>query len=232
MTQNTDLNDLDQAALDDAMKDMDDVLVEEAAAEEDIEDAEIHAFYGNQDATPENNETTNTASNADAHAVLTALQAENIELKDKVLRALAEAENTRRRAEKDKDDTRKFAISNFAKSLLPVLDNFRRALDSVTEEQKQENETLGNLMIGIEATERELLKAFEQNKIEKINPVGQQFDPNFHEVMFEMDAAGQEPGTVMQVIETGYKINERLLRPARVGIAKGEAVASRVDTVA
>lgn len=230
MTQNTDLNDLDQAALDDAMKDMEDVLVEESEAEEHVEDAEIHAFYGNQGA--ENAENTDTPSNADAHAVLTALQAENIELKDKVLRALAEAENTRRRAEKDKEDTRKFSISNFAKSLLPVLDNFRRALDSVTEEQKQENEVLSNLMIGIEATERELLKAFEQNKIEKIEPVGQQFDPNVHEVLFEMDAAGQEPGTVMQVVETGYKINDRLLRPARVGIAKGDATTSSVDTVA
>lgn len=138
------------------------------------------------------------------------------EMKDKMLRALAEAENTRRRAEKDRQDTAKFSVSQFARALLTVADNLRRALNAIPADQREGNA----IYEGVAATERELLRTFENNGIKKIDPEGQKFDPNLHEVMFEMPSADKEPGTVMQVIDAGYMIHERLLRPARVGVAK------------
>lgn len=166
-------------------------------------------------------------------ARIQSLEEELASMKDKALRAMAEAENTRRRAEKDREDASKYAIASFAKNLLPVADNFRRAIDAVPEDLKQDNDVIKNLMAGIEATERELQKAFALSKIEIVNPMGEIFDPNFHEVLFEMPAPGQKPGTVMQVVEVGYKIHDRILRPARVGVAKGDgSEAHEVDTVA
>lgn len=141
---------------------------------------------------------------------------------DKMLRAMAEAENTRRRAEKDRQDTAKFSVSSFARDLLSVADNLRRALDSVPADQRAGNK----IYEGVEATERELLRAFEKNSITKIEPLGQKFDPNLHEVIFEIPSADKEPGTVMQVVQPGYLIHERLLRPARVGVAKGADMAA------
>lgn len=152
--------------------------------------------------------------------IIAALQTEIDTLKDRSLRAVAEAENTRRRAEKDVADAKKYGAANFAKSLLSVADNLRRAIDAVPEELKTENEAVKNLTVGVEATERELIKAFEQIGIKQLNPLGEIFDPNFHEVMFEMEAAGQTAGTILQVIEVGYQIHDRILRPARVGVAK------------
>ena len=166
---------------------------------------------------------TDETSNVDVSALNTkikALEEEVAQLKDRSLRALAEAENTRRRAEKDMADAQKFGIANFAKSLVGVADNLRRAVDAVPEELKKEHKAVENMVVGVEATERELLKSFEMAGIAKIDPQGEIFDPNFHEVMFEVEAAGQEPGTVMQVVEVGYKIHDRILRPARVGVAK------------
>lgn len=144
------------------------------------------------------------------------LRKSETDMKDKMLRALAEAENTRRRAEKDRQDTAKFSVSTFAKALLPVADNLRRALDAVPMDQRTGNA----IYDGVAATERELLRALESNGIKKIEPLGQKFDPNMHEVMFEIPSGDKEPGTILQVIEAGYVIHERLLRPARVGVAK------------
>ncbi len=151
---------------------------------------------------------------------IVSLESELADMKDKALRALADADNTRRRAEIDKADATKFGVSSFAKNLLSVADNLRRAIDEIPADLLQQNDTVKNLMTGIEATERELLRAFETQKIEKIDPMGEKFDPNLHEVLFEMEAAGQEAGTVLQVVEVGYKIHDRLLRPARVGVSK------------
>lgn len=136
---------------------------------------------------------------------------------DKMLRALAEAENTRRRSEKDRTDTAKFAVSGFAKDLLSVADNLRRALDAIPADQREGNA----LYDGVAATERELLRAFEKNSIVKIEPLHEKFDPNRHEVIFEIPSADKEAGTILQVAQPGYMIHERLLRPARVGVAKG-----------
>lgn len=141
---------------------------------------------------------------------------------DRALRALAESENTRRRLEKEKADASKFAAAGFARDLLSVADNLRRAIDAIPETARAENDMLKNIIVGIEATEREMLGAFARNGIRKIEPMDQPFDPNFHEVMFEAAVPGKMPGTVVQILEPGYVLHERLLRPARVGVAKGD----------
>lgn len=155
--------------------------------------------------------------------VIEKLRAELNDTKDQMMRALAEAENTRTRAKKDREDASKFAISGFAGDLLSVSDNLRRALDAVPEDLIEADVRVKNLLDGIEATERELIRTFEKNGIEKVAPeAGQPFDANFHEVMFEAPGTGQPAGAIIEVIETGYVLNGRLLRPARVGVAKDE----------
>lgn len=151
-----------------------------------------------------------------------ALAAENADLKDKLLRALAETENVRRRAEEEKAKTAKFAISGFARELLAVADNLRRALDSLPEEQRAD-EALSSFLTGIEMTERELMNAFEKHGIRAVNPMGEKFDHNLHQAMFEVETEDDAPGTVVQVVQTGYVLNDRLLRPALVGVAKKPA---------
>lgn len=164
-------------------------------------------------------------------ALAAQLREENARLKDQMLRALAEAENTRRRAERDREDTAKFAISKFARDLLNVADNLRRALDSVPADAAGDNAALGTLVEGVAATERELLGAFEKHGIARIDPTDQPFDPNYHQAMFEVPDSGKVPGTVAQVMAPGYVLHGRLLRPALVGVAAGEPP-QKVDTTA
>jgi molecular chaperone GrpE len=159
---------------------------------------------------------------AESAARIEALQAELAQMKDQALRALADAENARKRAVKEREDAGKYAIASFAKDLVSVADNLRRALEAIPAEAMGTDPHLKNLNDGVEATERDLLKSFEKNGIKKLNPVGEIFNPNFHEVMFESPGSGKPPGTIVQVIETGYMLNDRLLRPARVGVAKDE----------
>lgn len=152
------------------------------------------------------------------------------EMTDRMLRAVAEAENTRKRLEKERMDTARFAVSSFARDLLSVSDNLRRALNAIPPEMRDKSPELKSIYTGVEATERELQRIFEANGIRKVDPMDQKFDPNLHEVIFETDVTGKAPGTVIQVVEQGYTIHDRLLRPARVGIAKGGAdPAARVD---
>lgn len=153
---------------------------------------------------------------------LEALREELAVTKDQAVRALAEAENTRQRAKKEREDASKFAISGFARDLLDVADNLRRALEAVPDDLIEADIRVKNLLDGIEGTERQLLRSFEKNGIKKTDPLDEQFDPNFHEVMFEGPAEGKPAGTVIQVLEPGYVINDRILRPARVGVAKDE----------
>lgn len=157
------------------------------------------------------------------------LQAKLAEANDKTLRALAEVENIRRRSERERQDTAKFAVAGFARDLLSVADNLRRALQAIPEDQRTQNEALQQIFTGVEATERELLRSFEKNGIKKIEPLDERFDPNLHEVMFEAEISGKQPGTVIQILEPGYVIHERLLRPARVGVAKGDTAANTLD---
>ncbi len=159
------------------------------------------------------------------------LEAEVARLKDHMLRALAETENVRKRAAKDREDAMKFAVTGFARDLLEIADNFRRALDSVPADARAGgDDLLKNLLDGIEATERSMLRTFEKHGIKKLDPMDQPFDPNFHEVMFEAPIPGKAAGTVFQVMEPGYTLNERLLRPARVGVAAGEVADSKGKT--
>lgn len=167
----------------------------------------------------------------DYPAVVGALQDEIAKLKDQAMRALAEAENTRRRAERDREDASKYAITNFARDLVSVADNFLRALAAVPEDLKGTDPRIDNLLGGIEATERELQKVFERFGIRKIDPQGEAFNANYHDVMFEVPNTGKSAGTIMQVVEVGYTIHDRLLRPARVGVAKADPAQPPTHTV-
>lgn len=148
------------------------------------------------------------------------LEAEAAELKDQLLRAVAEAENVRRRAAKEKLDASKFAISSLARDLLAVPDTLDRALASIGEDIRGQ-EGVASLIEGMELTQRQLLGVFERHGVKPINPMGEKFDPNFHQAMFEAPDTGQPDGTIVQILQAGYVIGDRLLRPAMVGVAKG-----------
>jgi len=149
------------------------------------------------------------------------LEAETADLRDKLLRALAETENVRRRAERDKTEATKYAIANFARDVVGVADNLRRALESIDADSRAQNEDLENIAVGIEMTEREMLAAFERYEITAIDALDKKFDHNLHEAMFEVEDTEKPAGTVVQVLQTGYLLRDRLLRPAKVGVAKG-----------
>lgn len=157
----------------------------------------------------------------DADPRIAALESELAEVKDRMMRALAEVENTRKRSEKAQVDAGKFAVSGFAKDMLDVADNMRRAIDAVPAADLDKNDTLKMLVEGIEATQSVMTRAFEKHGMEVIAPTEGRFDPNMHEVMFEADMPSEVPGTIIQLLEPGYLLNGRLLRPARVGVAKG-----------
>ena len=168
---------------------------------------------------------------AGLQAEVDTLRGENAKMKDQLLRALADAENTRRRAERDKQDTTKYAVSKFAKDILDVGDNLDRALEHVPAEAREADTTLKTLVEGIEATQRLLRDMLERHGLSRIDPAGEPFDPNYHQAMFEVPNSGQMPGTVVQVMQVGYALHGRLLRPAMVGVAKGEPP-QKVDTSA
>lgn len=160
------------------------------------------------------------------------LTAEVADLKDKLLRALAETENLRRRAEREKQEAGAYAATAFARDLLTVADAFRRALDSLPPAARQDA-NFKAFVDGIELTERELMQAFEKHGIRKIDPKGEKFDHNLHQAMLEIPTDEQAPGTVVQVLQPGYVIKDRLLRAAMVGVAKSatpNGAAPRVDT--
>jgi molecular chaperone GrpE len=142
------------------------------------------------------------------------------DLKDRLLRALAEQENIRWRAARERDEAVRFAASDFARDLLPTLDNLRRALDSVGNERAAQGEAMRGLLAGIDATERALLDALVRNAVRRIAPQpGEPFDPHQHQAMFEVETAAQPAGTVAQMLQPGYAHHDRLLRPALVGVA-------------
>lgn len=145
-------------------------------------------------------------------------------LNDQVLRTLAELENTRRRAERDRAEALKYGAVSFARDMVGVADNLQRALKAASEMDAAAKialpETVQAVLEGVAATERDLLAALGRHKVKVLSPMGEKFDPNLHEAMFEAPGTGQESGTIIEVIETGYMMEERLLRPAKVGIAK------------
>jgi molecular chaperone GrpE len=175
------------------------------------------------------------AAEPDPRERIAELEAEVARMKDQLLRALADAENTRRRAQRDIEDNSKYAVSNFARDVLPVGDNLRRALEAIPPEARAADENLDRFAAGIELTERELLNILERHGIKRVDPVGQPFDHNFHQAMMQVDSAEHPPGTVVQVFQPGYTIHGRLLRPAMVTVSKGSpagAPGAKVDTTA
>jgi molecular chaperone GrpE len=161
------------------------------------------------------------AEGADAERLAKA-EAERDEMKDRVLRTLADMENLRRRTEREVADARAYGATSFARDMLNVADNLRRALESVPAEARAGMEgPLKTLMEGVELTERDLLKTLERHGVRRLEPQGQKFDPNHHQAMFEVPDATVPNGTVVQVVQAGYVIGERVLRPALVGVAKG-----------
>ena len=149
------------------------------------------------------------------------LTLEIVDLKDQLLRTVAESENVRRRTGREKADSLKYAITNFARSVLSVADNLSRALESVTPEARTTSEDLENLCVGIEMTWKELDNVYEKFEITPIDALGKKFDHNLHQAMFEVDDPDQPAGVVVQQIQKGYMIHDRLLRPAMVGVSKG-----------
>lgn len=158
------------------------------------------------------------------------LEAELAESKDRLLRALAETENQRQRHQRDRQEAQRYAAFEFAREILNVADNLRRAIDAVP----AADSTARGIIEGVAATERELLAIFERHGVKRIDPkLGERFNHNLHEAMFEVPGAPQPPGTIAQVLQPGYVMHDRLLRPALVGIAKAaatESAASERDT--
>jgi molecular chaperone GrpE len=163
-----------------------------------------------------------TAPEPDGFAVIEKLNAENAELKDRVLRALADVENMRRRSEREAADARTYAVTSFARDLLSVADNLARALENLPAEVRATAEgPMKTLVEGVELTARELQSVLGRHGVKKVEPQGEKFDPNFHEAIFEAPDETLPAGTVTQVVQSGWKIGERVLRPAMVGVSKG-----------
>ena len=196
-------------------------LPEEAAgetAEENLAEdlAELEAEAGEVDPADVDAEAGSTeegeGAQDDAPPTYEELESEVAALKDQLLRTLADGENLRRRTERDKADMSKYAS---------VADNLTRALESVSEDARNGNEELNNLYVGIEMTEKELLNSFEQYNIKVVESIGQKFDHNLHQAMFEVEDLEQPAGLVVQEMQKGYVLHDRLLRPAMVGVSKG-----------
>lgn len=155
---------------------------------------------------------------------LETLESEVANLKDQWMRAMAETENLRQRAQRDREDALKYASSSFARDMLSIADNLHRALQSCPPEENLPD-TVKALISGVEMTEKELLTTFERHGIQKIVPLNEKFDPHRHQAMFEIEQSDQTPGTVVQVLQSGYIMHDRLLRPAMVAVAKSPSAA-------
>jgi molecular chaperone GrpE len=163
---------------------------------------------------------------AQASAELEALIADNADMRDRLLRTMADMENLRRRTEREKTDTARYAVSSFARDILTVGDNLRRTIEHVPAGAASKDPALKSFLDGVEITERELLNVLERHGVTRIEPLGQRFDPNCHQAMYEVPNAEVPEGTVVDVMQAGYVIGDRCLRPALVAIAKGGAKAS------
>ena len=167
------------------------------------------------------------AANPDASVELAGdlegLLAENADMRDRLLRTMADMENLRRRTEREKSDTSRYAISNFARDVLTIGDNLKRAIDHVPAEAADQDPALKSFLDGVELTERELLNVLEKHGVTKLEPLGQRFDPNQQQAMYEVPTTDVPEGTVMEVMQAGYMIGDRCLRPALVAVSKGGA---------
>ena len=162
------------------------------------------------------------AAERDGFAVIEALNAENAALKDRMLRTLAEMENLRRRTEREVGDAKTYGVTALARDLLNVADNLARALDHIPAEARASaDETLKGLIEGVELTARDFSAALARHGVKLLEPLGEKFDPNFHQALFEVPNELLPAGTVTQVVQSGWRIGERVLRPASVGVSKG-----------
>ena len=166
----------------------------------------------------------------DGFAVIEALNAENASLKDRILRTLAEMENLRRRTEREVADAKTYGVSSFARDMVNVVDNLSRALDSLPEEARAGADgVLKSLIDGVELTARDLNAALGRHGVKKLEPEGEKFDPNFHQAMFEVPDETLPSGTVTKVVQSGWRIGDRVLRPAMVGVSKGGPKAAKAE---
>jgi len=158
----------------------------------------------------------------DASAVIEALNTENGQLKDRVLRTLAEMENLRRRTDREVSDAKTYGVTSFARDMLTVVDNLSRALEHLPAEARASAEaSIRSMIEGVELTARDLEAVLSRHGVKKLDPKGQKFDPNLHQAMFEVPDANVPSGSVVQVVQSGYMIGDRVLRPAMVGVSKG-----------
>lgn len=208
---------------------------EEASPEGNIEEA-LAAFTGAGSEAASTEEAVEESAGSAGEDLkdqrIAQLEEELAKSRDNMLRAVADAENARRRALKDVEEATKFSVSGFAKDMIDVLENLQRALDTITPEDRENNVQLSGLGEGVELTLQELLKAFERHGIHRIYPIGEKFDHNLHQAVVQIDDPSTEAGTVVQVIQAGYTIHDRLLRPAMVGVSKGGPQQHQVDTEA
>jgi molecular chaperone GrpE len=162
------------------------------------------------------------AQERDPFSVIEALNAENASLKDRVLRTMAEMENLRRRTEREVTDAKTYGVTSFARDMLNVADNLARAMESLPEEARASADgALKGLIEGVDLTMRDLTAALGRHGVKKLEPLGEKFDPNFHQAMFEAPNEELPAGTVAQVVQSGWRIGDRVLRPAMVGVSKG-----------
>ncbi len=209
----------EQSAAEKSLGEPEEAIEESKPADDAVDDKEAAA--ANDEGLPEPEPESEPETVDNQPPTYEELQSEVAALKDQLLRALAEAENIRRRTEREKDDMSKYAITNFARQIVSVADNLMRAIDSVSEEARTANDEFNNLYVGIEMTGRELTTSFEQFGIKEIDATGKKFDHNLHQAMFEIDDPSQPAGLVVQEVQRGYTIYDRLLRPAMVGVSKG-----------
>ena len=142
------------------------------------------------------------------------------DLKDQLLRSLADGENLRKRTMKEIADAKKYSHMSFIRDLVSSVDNLQRALEAVPDDKSQLSEPIKNLVIGLEIVEKEVLNTFEKHSLKQINPIGEKFDYNIHQAMFEVPTTDKDPGFVVEVSQKGYLLHDRLVRPAMVGISK------------
>lgn len=177
-------------------------------------------------------ETAHDAPHDAVQARVVELETQLAQMKDQWVRAAAETENVRKRAERDVQETAKYAASKFAMDMVGVLENVKRAAESLTEEKRGGNELLKTIGDGLDMTVAELSQIFTRHGIQRIDPMGEKFDHNLHQAVVQVYQPDAEPGTIIQVVQAGYKMHDRLLKPAMVAVAKAADEAKKVDTSA
>jgi molecular chaperone GrpE len=182
---------------------------------------EMDEVIGDGPAAPESSAKVSADPGVEARGEIEAMIAENTEMRDRLLRTMADMENLRKRTEREKSDTARYAISSFARDVLTIGDNLRRTVEHVPADAAAQDPALKSFLEGVELTERELLNVLERHGVTRIDPIGARFDPNFHQAMYEVEKKDVPGGTVVDVMQSGYTIGDRCLRPALVAVAKG-----------